>query len=249
MSAKENLQFCSIPASKLDAAALAHGLGLLNNILTGARKNPESTYYEAAVSVIKHRGAFISQIHPHFVDKHLVSLVETACVTIALNSSNFDGYGLVSQDQIDKAIQLDINFAKEVNAELVSDEALKASIQKHPKRKAEVVDVMGRCHIIDELIAEGYWPHRESNVPQKDKVDGAEDVIKLRLKKRDYSQNDKMWLNALIRSFPVSDVIPLMKTTSRKTVLLEVYDREILLRELKHDRKMMGMLVEAELGL
>jgi hypothetical protein len=130
---------------------------------------------------------------------------------------------------------------------MVTDEALKDSIRQAPKRRADVLIDVRRQNVAQELITEGFWPHRESDTPAR--VEGAEDAIKLRMKKRDYERNHAMWLNALIKTHPIEEVVPLMKTPARKKLLVELYDRDEIGHLIKDDKLTRGLYLSEAMGL
>lgn len=243
---QEILAIANLPVNKLDEAVMSRLLELANDDLARVGMNAEPDYKSAVLALIGKNSANIMRVNPALIDHDILAKMNDAHIPWLLRKKGPEVYQLIGQQRIDRCIHLDINNIQKIDRAYVSDELLMEVIKGQPKRMANVVEVVGRRNVIDSLIAEGFWPHRESNVPQKPA--SLDEAIKTRMSKS-WDANESMWLNALIRSYPEAEVFPLMKTTSRKKVLLEVYDRALLLKDHKHDKKLMGMLLEDELGI
>lgn len=243
---QEVLAIANLPAHKLDEAVMTRLLELANEDLAKVGRRQEHDYKSAALSLMQKNTANAMRINPALIDQDIVENMSNTLIPWLVKKKGTAAYSMVSQDRIDRCIHSDINAIKDLDRAYVSDDLLKEVIKGQPKRMAHVVEAMGRRNVIDELIEEGFWPHRESNVPAKPAALG--EAIKTRMS-RSWDENETMWLNALIRSYPQQEVFPLMKTSSRKKVFLEVFDRDLLLKEYQHDKKLMGMLLESELGL
>lgn len=239
-------ELAALPAHEITEEVIARGLELTNEHLASVGLKHEADYKSAVLTAIRKNGSFVLRVNPFFIDKDIAAEISEIHIPWVVSKKGQDAYELFSRKQLDKCVHLDINLISKLNSAYVSDDLLKEVIKGQPNRRADVIEKVGRRNIIDELISEGYWPNRGSGVPEKSAT--LEEVIKTRLSKK-WDDNESMWQNALIRSYPEGDVFPLMKTTSRKKILLEVYDRELLLKDHKHDKKLMGMLLEDDLGI
>lgn len=239
-------EIARLPSSEISDSTIARALEVTNEHLVSLGRRPEADYKSAVLASMRHNGAFILRVNPYFVDKDIIAEMNVGHLPRIIRDKGPEAYSLFTQDQIDKCVHQDINDILKLDPAYVSDDLLKEVIKGKPDRSAAVMEKAGRRNVISELISEGYWPSYSSGVPKK--PGNLEDTIKLRLSKK-WDDNEAMWLNALIGTYPQDEVFPLMKTTSRRKVLLEVYDREVLLRDHKHDKKLMGMLLEDELGI
>lgn len=244
------LGFSSIPRDQMNDEVIARILVVINDfiVLKGGTPLPEGTgYYEAAMIALKRHGLFTNHVHPEFIDRPMADMFASFQLQVLAWKVGDRLLDLVDQDKINQGLKDDINVAKKLPPSCVSDEALKAAIREKPKRRAEVLIELGRLHVLQELLAEGFWPHRESNVPSR--VEGAENTIKLRLKKSTYENNDKMWLNALIKTHPVEEVVSLLKTPARKKLMVELYERSEIAHLIKDDKQAKGLYLSDALGL
>lgn len=242
--------FSTIPRDQMNDEVIAKILVSINDFLAlkGGAPLPEGTgYYEAAMTAITRHGMFTNHVHPEFIDKPMADMYASFQLHVLAGKVGDRLPTLVDQDKINRGLKDDINVAKRLPPSCVTDEALKAAIRDKPKRKAEVLIELERLHVLQELLTEGFWPHRESNVPSR--VEGAENAIKLRLKKSTYETNDKMWLNALIKTHPVEEVVSLLKTPARKKLLVELYDRSEIAHLIKDDKQAKGLYLSDALGL
>lgn len=245
-SNQEVLAIANLPAHKLDEAVMSRLLELANDDLARVGMMAEPDYKSAVLALIGKNSSNILRVNPSLIDHDIVEKMNDLHIPWLFEKKGPDAYQWVGQERIDRCIHLDINKIKKLDRKHVSDHLLMEVIKGQPKRKANVVEAVGRRNVIDSLIAEGFWPHRESNVPER--PGSLDEAIKMRMSKS-WDDNESMWLNALIRSYPEQEVFPLMKTTSRKKILVEVYDREVLLKDHRHDKKLMGLLIEDDLGL
>lgn len=239
-------ELAGLPACEIDEAMVEKALQVTNEHLSGVGRPPEADYKSAVLSAMRHNGAFVLRVNPHFIDSDVIAEMNALHIPWLVQKKGPTAYALFSQAKIDQCVHQDINLILQIDPAYVSDDLLKEVIQGKPDRSAAVVEKAGRRNVISELISEGYWPTYSSGVPKK--PEALEDAIKVRLSKN-WGENEAMWLNALIGSHPQDEVFPLMKTTSRRKILLEVYDRDVLLRDHRHDKKLMGMLLEDEMGL
>ena len=239
-------ELARLPAHEFNEDAIARGLELTNAHLASVGLRPEPDYKSAVLTAMRKNGSFVLRVNPSFIDEDIAAEISPVHIPWVVSKKGHHAYDLFSRVQIDKCVHLDINLISDLDPAYVSDDLIKDVIKTQPARRADAVEKAGRLNIINELIAEGYWPSRSSGVPAKPA--DLEEAIKSRLSKK-WDGNESMWLNALIRSYPENEVFPLMKTTSRKKILLEVYDRDVLLKDHKSDKKLMGLLLENELGL
>lgn len=242
--------FSTIPRDQMNDEVIAKILVSINKFLElkGGRALPDGTgYYEAAMTALKLNGMFVNHVHPEFIDKPIADMYASFQLHILARKVGNRLLSLVDQRKIDQGLKDDINVAKNLPSVCVSDEALKAAIRDKPKRSAEVLMALDRLHVCQQLLAEGFWPHPGSDVPAK--VVGAEESIKLRLKKRTYEANQEMWLNALIKSHPVEEVVSLMSTPARKKLLIELYERSEIAHLIKEDKMTKGLYLSDSLGL
>jgi hypothetical protein len=242
--------FSTIPRDQLNDELIAKILVSINDFLVmkGGSPLPLGTgYYEAAMTALKRHGIFVSHVHPEFIDKPIADMYASFQLHVLAGKVGDRLPTLVDQDKINRGLMDDINVAKRLPASCVSDEALKAAILDKPKRKVEVLVDLGRLHIVAELLTDGFWPHRESGVPSR--VEGAENAIKLRLKRNSYEDNDKIWLNALIKTHPIEEVVSLLKTPARRKLMVELYDRSEIAHLIKDDKQAKGLYLSDALGL
>jgi hypothetical protein len=242
--------FKNIPRDELNDEVVARVLIEINEFmkLKNSKPIPEGTgYYEAAYAALSHHSMFASHVHSEFIDRPMADLFSAFQVGHLARKVGDRITALVDQDKVAAAIKADINVVKDLPASMVTDEAIKEAVRHAPKRSAAVLLDVGRLNVVQELISEGFWPHRESDTPAR--VDGAEEAIKLRMKKRDYEKNHEMWLNALIKTHPVEEVVSLMKTPARKKLLVQLYEREEISHLIKDDKLTKGLFLSEALGL
>jgi hypothetical protein len=243
---QEVLAIANLPAHKLDNVVMARLLELANEDLVRVGRKPELDYKSAVLSLMSQNSAKVMRVNPALIDQDIIANMSNTFIPWLIRKKGAVAYQLVGQERIARCLDADINAIKDIDRAYVSDELLKEVIKGQPKRMAHVVEAVGRRNVIDELIVEGFWPHRESNVPTKPA--SLDEAVKKRMSKS-WDDNEAMWLNALIRSYPQQEVFPMMKTASRRKIFMEIYDRDILLREFSHDKKLMGLLIESEMGL
>lgn len=239
-------EFSRLGPDQLNDSVIEIGRDLINEHLKTLGRPGGESYESAVMAAMHHNPAFFLRINPNLISQGMVEAMNPIHIPSLINKIGAKAYDMVTQAQIDRAIHDDINLITGIDSRFISDELLKSVITEKPKRSAAVVEAAGRRNVIDELVSAGFWPHRESDVPRKPGC--IADVIKLRGSKK-WDSNHRMWLNALIRSYPESEVFPLMKTNARRKILVDVYDRDLLLNDHKSDKQLMGILLHDELGI
>lgn len=188
---------------------------------------------------------FFFTVHPAFITRELLlNTFKTAKggrITTAQSIEKFAH--LIDSEVADAMVRVSIKYLLYINdASLFSDNALLEAIHKEPD-SCDLLLMGGKKHILEQAVSEGMWV---SSLP---KPKSLQEGIKLRMNQKRGSTSRICCLNVYLSSFPPDEVIPLMKSESRRKVLLDLYPSDVLLKLMPEDNFVKGALLDRSLGL
>jgi hypothetical protein len=220
-----------------------------------AETTPEqcSNYRGLAETSISAKYSALYDLDCHFRDQKMVEFVfacwpRDVCAIAQMCPWVIE---FISDDLLNKYAHQDPLFALAVPPERLQEPlcrymSLHIISDKMPRYRP--IREMGRLDLLAIRVGEGDWfyNYRANSVPRPASLDQAVAVLgELSSRKRD---EETMYMS-YIMSFPIEQVVPAMKGSRLKALLLEMYSMEALAPFLKGDVGLRGVMLERALGL
>lgn len=103
----------------------------------------------------------------------------------------------------------------------------------------------GLGQMLESIVASGYWPKKEAGSRPQD----AKTAITDRAGQKDESSIKSFALNALIRTFPLEEVLPFLKTSARAKIRNQIFTTDELRPHMKQFPFLKAAVLESDLGM
>ena len=247
--AKQSSGFKCIPGDMLNDDLLITGMRLINAKESEIHASTDylENYRQAALSRLKSRTLFLMAFHPDLIDKRMV------LQTLETSSMGDDKFitglkaGVIDDEVALASLKREgmTKFFEHPAAANFSEDTWRKALGVHCKFIVPLInhklnDLLGK------LLSEGYWPTRMA----WQKPDDLKDAISLRAKIKDPRlEAQATTYNAFIKSHPIEDVLPLLKTPARAKVRSEIYSTDELRPYMKQFPFLKAAVLESDLGM
>ena len=240
--------FKCIPEALLSNELLAEGMRHMNAKQSEVHASPDylENYRQAALSRLESRTLFLSAFHRDLIDKRMIFMALEA------GSLGPDSvFSSIKQSVLDDEVALACVALKRASA-LFSTPAARefskstwvAAMQAEEKIFESLVfqQIQGT---LSDVISDGYWP--TSLVGRK--PEDAQSAVKQRAKTRSDQIYKTQALNTLIKTFPIEEVLPLLKSASRKSLLSQIFTPDEMRPYMKQFPFLKAAVLESDLGM
>lgn len=152
-----------------------------------------------------------------------------------------------TQAMIDSAVSKEVKYLKYIPKDKIKRECLERLVVDGTECSTDL-EAAGLLDFMSDLMRGGYWPKLV------DKPSSPKEALYLMLDVHVAAENLKVYYKAFVRSHPMDEVLPLMKSPEMQTLMLEIYRDEELIPHLrtgllKGAGRVRGKLLENGLGL
>lgn len=241
--------FKRIPGELLTPALIENGAlstcEMLEEIDCYVQGDPDKTFLALIA-----KGHSFHSVHPALLTKEMIeeSYRQSPHDTIRKRGSKGDRvYALYDTELMIKAVSEHITLLTDLDEDelrKIPDEVIAKSFSSDPGQ-GFVLERCGKFHILVEAVKDGLWPAdmepaRPSNL---------RDAMAFRLQCNKFDLHKIIYLNAYIAGFTAAEAAAVASSSEAKSLLLELYPTDELLKVFAGDRKMKGRIVEADLGM
>lgn len=151
-----------------------------------------------------------------------------------------------TEAMIDSAVSKKTRYLRYFPKDQIKRECLERLIIEG-KHTAKELEDAGLLDLMSELMQDGYWP-------QMVKPSSLTEALYFMLDIPQSAENLKIYYKAFVRSHPMGEVLPLMKSPEMQALMLEIYSTDELMPHLrtgllKNASQVKGRLLEDGLGL
>jgi hypothetical protein len=212
----------------------------------------KNDYEQSAINLMG-MGAHISSFHRDLLTEKIAhcaleyNISSTLTFRDQLNESQ---KALFTPDMLKYAFENAPETVKKLSreeVEQIGDETLLSVFMKAQVFAYSLFQI-GKPKLFSQVVAAGAWMY-PGVFNENPRPSDLGETIRKRMKLENFMHKEIAYYNAYIASHPLIDVAPLMKSTARRKVLLEIFPAQELLQVFKDDREMKGLILEEEMGL
>lgn len=241
--------FRLIPDSLLTDGILIEGMRHMNakEAEVHASDDLRENYRQAALRKLSKGELFLAAFSYALVDKRMIlqalatsSFGDNKAIERAKPSEIDDEVAMAS---LLKGGNITSIFAH-VAAKEFSQETWKAAIFKDDVYLNQM-RAHGLGQMLGNIVASGYWPKKEAGIKPQD----AKSAVTERVGQKDESSIKSFVLNSLIRSYPMEEVLPCLKTAARAKIRNQIFTTDELRPHMKQFPFLKAAVLESDLGM
>lgn len=240
--------FRLIPENLLTEEILIDGMRHMNAKQTQvhASDDMKENYRQAALKKLENGELFLAAFNYDLVDKRMIlqtlatsSFGDNKSIERAKSSEIDDEVALSS---LQKGGNITAIFAHPA-ASNFHEETWKTALLKDDLYLGHI-RAHGLAQMLESIIASGYWPKKEAGLRPLD----AKSAITDRASQKDGASIRSFVLNALIRTFPMDEVLPCLKTSARAKIREQIFTTDELRPHMKQFPFLKAAVLESDLG-
>lgn len=220
----------------------------LINILDGLDANQTPSYVMLAEAVTRRNYRHITFVDPAYRWQVLPDYCLTHIESIDKISKEIAWFRSELSPAVFEKCCMNIDFALDSPIEMLPEHLLQEMVVKnysaYPAFRSR-----GLFHVMAARIAAGDWPPESSDYAfSAEKPRSLEAGILLLGEQEPGSDHETLYM-AYAMTYPIEQVVPLMRDRTLKALLIEMYTKEALKPFIRADRELRGVILEDSMGL